>query len=162
MYPESLRVLVVDDDPACARATSALLCHYGHAATVAAAGEEALLKAACLEPDVILLDLEMPGADGFEVARRLATTLRRKPPFLIAVSGRPCEDGLMMAFASGVNAYLPKPLDAAALLRLLRRFYSAARRAGAGAERGEAGWGRCRGRTLAGGYNTTRIKETWW
>src|SRR5262245_56289603 len=100
MCPESLHILIVDANPVNARALPRLLRHHGHDATTAHDSYNALFKAACLAPDVVLIDLEMPGVDGVEVVYRLSLTQRRKPPFIIAMSGCRGEDDLMMAFAS--------------------------------------------------------------
>ena len=78
-------VLVVDDFTDTADTAARLLRRHGHAVSTARSGEEALRLAAELCPDVVLLDLGLPGVDGYEVARRLRAS-SIKPPFVVAVT----------------------------------------------------------------------------
>ena len=115
-----LSVLVVDDHPDTAGSTATLLSLTGHTARAALSGEEALRLAEADPPDVVLLDVHMPGLDGLEVARRLART-PGKPPLTVVVTGydEPADrDG---AAAAGVHLRLIKPVDPAVLVGLLRR-----------------------------------------
>ena len=75
-----LRILVVDDEPAVLEALETLLTREGHVVLRAQDGEEALRQAQAERPDIILLDLHLPGLSGFEVVTRL-----RKVPALEAV-----------------------------------------------------------------------------
>jgi signal transduction histidine kinase/DNA-binding response OmpR family regulator len=86
--PRPLRILVVDDEPAVLEALEALLTREGHKVVRAQNGEEALQRAAEERPDIILLDLHLPGLSGFEVVNRLRQTagLARVP--VIAFSGK--------------------------------------------------------------------------
>src|SRR4051812_17304764 len=87
--PEARRLsfLVVDDLADAASSTAMLLTLHGHTARVAGTGEEALRSAAAEPPDVVLIDLVMPGMGGYELARRLRT-LTGPRLLLVAVSGR--------------------------------------------------------------------------
>src|SRR6478672_8212336 len=71
MTTSSTHVLVVDDEPQIRRALRAGLEHRGYAVTLAASGEEGLDQAALHPPDIVILDLAMPGLDGFDVCRQL-------------------------------------------------------------------------------------------
>jgi CheY-like chemotaxis protein len=122
MDPSTLRVLVVDDNPACVRAAASLLSPYGYDVTVALSGEDALEQAARLAPDVVLLDMAMPGIDGYEVAARLPGVTRGKPPFIVAVTGCGEEEARARAFAAGVNMHLVKPVKPGTLLHILGQF----------------------------------------
>src|SRR5438552_1378400 len=84
-----LSVLVVDDDADTADTMVILLGHWGFAATAVRNGLEALRAVQTDTPDVVLLDIGMPGMDGLEVAKRVRSQVRPngKTPFLIAVSG---------------------------------------------------------------------------
>jgi CheY-like chemotaxis protein len=114
-----LHVLVVDDEPDIVESTITLLDLHGFRPAGATGGEEALRLAADDPPDVALIDLGMPGVDGFEAARRLGELAR--PPFLIAVTGRPMNWDRGRAFAAGFQIYLTKPVPPGELVDLLRQ-----------------------------------------
>jgi CheY-like chemotaxis protein len=121
-----MHLLVVDDNSACAFATASLLRLYGYDADVALSGEDALSQAAGLAPDLVLLDLALPGTDGFEVARRLQPAGRGKAPLIVALTGHGTDEDRKRAAAAGVHIHLLKPVDPAVLLRLLRQFRAVA------------------------------------
>jgi len=82
-----LTVLIVDDHAAFREATTALLKAEGFRVVGEAAdGEEAIRAVALLRPEVVLLDIQLPGADGLEVAERLAA--RPDPPAILLISSR--------------------------------------------------------------------------
>src|SRR5438067_2887408 len=120
-----LSVLAVDDDADTARSTAQLLALFGHVARAALGGEEALRSAAADPPDVVLLDIRMPGLDGCELARRLAARTTAKPPLVVAVSGCGTDADRERARAAGVHVYLVKPVDPAVLVGMMGRFRQA-------------------------------------
>src|SRR5438876_662826 len=73
-----VRVLVVDDDPHSAEGMARLLQHSGHEVDVALDGKTALQRARAKQPDVVLLDICMPGMDGYEVAGQLRAMFQNK------------------------------------------------------------------------------------
>src|SRR5690348_13255069 len=81
-----IRVLVVDDYRDNVESMATLLRLDGHAVEVAFDGATALRVAQARQPDVVLLDIAMPGMDGYQVARKLRTMFRGKPLLLIAVT----------------------------------------------------------------------------
>ncbi|HST44673.1 MAG TPA: hybrid sensor histidine kinase/response regulator, partial [Luteimonas sp.] len=103
------RILVVDDQPANLRVVSALLARHGYDVVVASNGEEALAIASAQVPDLMLLDMMMPGMDGFallgEVKQR-PELLRLPVVFLTAAQDR---ELLLRAFDSGAVDYVTKP-----------------------------------------------------
>src|SRR5690606_4461519 len=102
-------ILVVDDQPANLRAASALLTRHGYDVRTAGYGEEALQMAAGQVPDLLLLDMMMPGMDGFELLARVKDhpELRKLPAiFLTAAQDR---DMLLRAFEAGAVDYVTKP-----------------------------------------------------
>jgi signal transduction histidine kinase/CheY-like chemotaxis protein len=123
-----LRVLLVEDNPAAAEGLRELLTLWGHEVSFAADGEAALRAAAGEPPDVVLLDLGLPGMDGFEVARRL----RRQPGFaevlLVAVTGYGQERDRERTREAGFDLHLLKPVAPEDLKRLLRTAVRAATR----------------------------------
>src|SRR4051812_8720569 len=82
-----LRVLVVEDNVDGAQSTAQLLHLYGFEPLVALDGLAALREAENGPPDVVLLDIGLPGLNGYEVARRLREQARNKTPFFIAITG---------------------------------------------------------------------------
>ena len=103
------RVLVVDDQAANLRVVGMLLTRQGYEVTAAASGEQALALYAEAPPDLILLDMMMPGMDGFEVLKALRahdTPLRVPVVFVTAAHDR---DLLLRAFEVGVVDYVTKP-----------------------------------------------------
>jgi len=103
------RVLVVDDQAANLRVVSALLSRQGYVVTTAANGDEALARYAESVPDLILLDMMMPGMDGFEVLAALradASFLQVPVVFVTAAHDR---ELLLRAFDAGVVDYVTKP-----------------------------------------------------
>src|SRR5262245_2440136 len=115
-----LSVLVVDDDLDTVETTATLLQLHGFRALAALGGAEAIHVASAERPDVALVDLLMPGIDGFEVARRLRLVLAR-PPLLVAVSGCGTEGDRERASAAGFDLHLVKPVDPERLIALLRQ-----------------------------------------
>ncbi|MGH8566811.1 MAG: response regulator [Gammaproteobacteria bacterium] len=113
-----LRVLVVDDNTDSAESMAMLLGLQGHETRTALDGPAALEVAQVFRPELILLDIGLPGMDGYEVARRLRTEPHMET-VLIAMTGYGHEQDRREAQAAGFNYYLVKPVDPAALLRVL-------------------------------------------
>jgi two-component system KDP operon response regulator KdpE len=119
------RVLVVDDEPQIRLALRTSLGGHGYAVEVAEDGEEALAVIAARQPDAVVLDLVMPGLDGFDVVRQ-ARTWTQVP--IIVLSARGQEGDKVLALDLGADDYLTKPFGIAELLARLR---AVLRRAGA-------------------------------
>jgi signal transduction histidine kinase/CheY-like chemotaxis protein len=117
--PQSRRVLVVDDNKDAAETLALLLRLRGHDVIVAADGPAALALAVDYLPDVVLLDLGLPGMGGHEVGRRL----RRQPGLdkarVVALTGSGSEEDRGLSFQAGFDAHVVKPVDPADLDRLL-------------------------------------------
>jgi signal transduction histidine kinase len=118
----ALDILVVDDIPASRHALCALVAALGHAATEADSGQAALNAVRQRLPDLVLLDLLMPGLDGFEVTRRLRelTTDRWLP--VIATSALQGDEHVIHALRSGADDYLARPVNPALLEAKLRHY----------------------------------------
>lgn len=112
-------VLVVDDDPDVRALLEVLLQRMGHTARVASSAEEALLRSAERRPDLLLLDLSLPGIDGDEFLAWLDRGLGR-PTALCLVSARP-EDQLRQLAERYDATYLAKPFVARELERAVER-----------------------------------------
>ena len=117
-----LRVLVVEDDADSARTMATLLRMQGHDARVALDGPSALEQMYYEQPDVVLLDIGLPGMDGYEVARRLREQSRQKDPFFIAITSHGQEENCRHSEEAGIDLHLLKPIDTGKLRDLLRRF----------------------------------------
>lgn len=114
-----LCVLVVEDEDDSAQSLAELLTLGGHCVRVAPSGPDALREALVVCPDVVLLDIGLPGMDGWEVARRLRGQSRDKQPLVVAVTGYETTDDRWRSADSGIDLHLVKPVDPAALTKLL-------------------------------------------
>lgn len=114
-----LEVLVVDDDIDASEMLLALVCREGHRVEVAHDGSEALRIAAAARPDVVLLDIDLPGMHGFDVATALSALSPR--PVLVAVTGYGLEQDRRQTREAGFDSHLAKPIDFRLLRDLLRR-----------------------------------------
>jgi len=119
-----LNVLVVEDDPDTATAEALLLATENHQVRIASDGPAALREIEEAEPDVILLDLALPGYDGLEVAKRVREMNLSKPPWLVALTGRSDEDDFRRSKDAGIDMHLVKPVSPETLCTLLRGFQS--------------------------------------
>jgi CheY-like chemotaxis protein len=120
-----LRVLVVEDDPDLAVDLAGWLDLRGHRARVAPDGPTALQAVEDDSPDVVLLDIGLPGIDGFEVARRVRDDISPampKSPLVIAVTGRSDDEDLRRSRQAGIHLHLTKPVDVEQLSHVLERF----------------------------------------
>lgn len=115
-----LQILVVEDDPESLQMMGALLSLWGHTPTLVAAGPAALSAIEKAMPDIILLDLGLPGMDGFEVAR----TVRSRPGggdtvLIVAVTAFRGDEHQRQAREAGFDKYLMKPVDIDTLRQVL-------------------------------------------
>ena len=109
----ALRILVVDDDPAMVGAITALVGTEGHQVITAYDGLTAVKRFREERPDIVLLDLAMPGPDGFTVAGRMRA--EGDAP-IVVVSGESSEEAKVRALGIGADDYLVKPFGRAELL----------------------------------------------
>jgi PAS domain S-box-containing protein len=116
------RLLLVDDNAASVKSLGILLRAEGDHVELAYDGPSALDAARRTRPDVVLLDIGLPGADGYEVARQLRREPAMENVLLIAMSGYGQEEDRRRAQEAGFNAHLLKPVDLTALQELLARF----------------------------------------
>jgi CheY-like chemotaxis protein len=112
-------VLIVDDNADAAETMQILLSSLGHETAVAQTGMEALQRVQEFVPDVVLLDIGLPGIDGYEVARRLRA-MKQDPPFkIVAVTGWGQEADRERSKEAGFDLHLVKPIDTADLEQAL-------------------------------------------
>jgi CheY-like chemotaxis protein len=108
---------VVEDNADARLALVELLELWGYRVEGVASGEEALEKAAEEQPAIALVDLDLPGIDGFEVAQRLRQA--KKDRLLIAMSGFGQTEDRQRSFAAGFDRHLVKPVDPDRLAQIL-------------------------------------------
>jgi CheY-like chemotaxis protein len=117
-----LHVLVVDDCSDTTASMALLLGMGGHRVQTAPDGPTALKAAREGKPDVVLLDIGLPGMSGYEVTPLLRECLPDKPPLIIAVTGYGGESDRRRSEESGIDLHLVKPVEPLALLGILSRF----------------------------------------
>lgn len=116
---QALRVLLVEDDNDTAESTAALLCIWGHEVYVVPDGPCALETGLAFQPDVVLLDLGLPGMDGFRLARYFRERPALRETTLVALTGYADEAHRQLAQEAGFDAYLVKPVEPVTLQSLL-------------------------------------------
>ena len=123
MTHDRLSVLVVDDDSDTADSLATLLYLAGYHVRAAYSGIDAQRMATEEWPDAVILDLLMPGVDGWELAHRLDPGPRGMRPLLIAVTGLDGKEHRRRAQEVGIDLYLLKPVHLDALASVLDRFW---------------------------------------
>ncbi|MBM4440364.1 MAG: PAS domain S-box protein [Candidatus Rokubacteria bacterium] len=113
------RVLVVEDNEDSREMLELMLVQAGHAVATAADGPGGLAKAAEFEPEVALIDVGLPGLDGYAVARALRDTPRAGAMRLIALTGYGQAEDRRKALEAGFDVHLTKPVDPERLVRLV-------------------------------------------
>jgi PAS domain S-box-containing protein len=105
------RILIVDDNEDSAWSMATLQSLRGHTTRTAFTGPDAVAAAAEFVPDVVLLDIGLPGMDGYEVARRLRAMPETAGIFLVAMTGYGSDEDRARARLAGFDEYLVKPAD---------------------------------------------------
>jgi two-component system cell cycle response regulator DivK len=116
------RVLAIEDHEDNRRILRDLLESVGYELIEAATGEEGIALAETQVPDLILMDIQLPGLDGYETTRRIKAipALQRVP--IIAVTSYALSGDDVKAFAAGCDAYVTKPFSPRELLAKIREF----------------------------------------
>jgi CheY-like chemotaxis protein len=117
-----LSVLVVDDCEAAADSLALVLVLCGLVVRVVTSGAAALVAARVNPPDAVVLDLMMPGMDGWELARRLRDQSCDKRPFLVALTECRTEEARRRSADAGIDLHLLRPADPALVVGVLERF----------------------------------------
>jgi DNA-binding response OmpR family regulator len=111
------RVLIVDDEPNIVLSLEFLLRQQGYEVSVARDGEEALASASRMRPDLVVLDVMLPGLDGFEVCRRL----RERPELtglkILLLTARGRDVDRVRGLEEGADAYVSKPFSTRELMK---------------------------------------------
>lgn len=115
------RILIVDDDPVIVRLLQVNFRLEGYDVETASRGDEALEKARGQAFDMILLDVMMPGLDGWEVCKQLKANPNHRRVPVIFLSARAQDEDRQRGYALGVVEYVTKPFDPAHLVDIVRR-----------------------------------------
>ena len=147
------RVLVVEDEPTIAASVAARLRAEGFAVDVAHDGPTAVAQALEVPPDVVVLDVMLPGFDGLEVCRRLHA---RRPVPVLMLTARDDETDLLVGLGIGADDYMTKPFSMRELVARIRALLRRVERAASGAG-GPGGAGGPAGSTADVTINGLRI-----
>jgi signal transduction histidine kinase len=120
LHCKSHRVLVVDDQVDVAQSLKELLSLLGQDTHTASSGPEALQAAKDFKPELIFLDIGLPGMTGYEVARNLRAREESPQPRLIAVTGWGDEQNISLARKAGFDRHLTKPVDPREIERIIQ------------------------------------------
>jgi two-component system, cell cycle response regulator DivK len=115
-------VLVIDDNAQNLKLVQVLLTRHGYTVHTAVDAEHAIDTLRTVTPAIILVDLQLPGMDGFELTRRLKADPRTKRIAVIAVTAYAMVGDAERALAAGCDDYVSKPIDTKALPKLIAAY----------------------------------------
>jgi DNA-binding response OmpR family regulator len=115
MASETLRILIIEDNPVLRENMASMFESHGHAVVLASDGSSGLALALESRPDVVILDLSLPGLDGLRVCEQLRSRAVRHVPVLM-LTARDSLDDKLSGFSAGADDYLAKPFASAELL----------------------------------------------
>jgi len=113
------RILVIDDNVDATRILRIMLELDGHSVRALNDGSAALDTIRAFDPQVVLLDIGMPGMDGYEVARRLRAEAGGAEPLLIAITGHGRDEDVRRSLAAGFDKHVVKPVERGLLQQLI-------------------------------------------
>jgi CheY-like chemotaxis protein len=122
LRPARRRVLVVDDNEDGADSLAAILQWSGHETATSYNGLDAIEKVSTFRPEIVFLDIGLPGIDGYEVARRLRADDRTTRTMFVALTGWGSEEDKQKSMDAGFHYHLTKPVLADAVADLLSKF----------------------------------------
>ena len=118
------RILVVEDNPKNLKLVRDVLTYSGYEVIEAKCGEDGVRLAAEESPDLILIDLQLPGIDGAEALRQIRLNGTNADVTVVAVTAFAMNDDRQRAFQSGFNGYVEKPISVRGLPQQIRDFLS--------------------------------------
>ena len=119
-----MRILVVEDQQTTLETLGSLFSLEGHTVTLTKSPSEALAHVASNNPDVILLDIGLPGMDGFEVAKAIRSLELKPRPLIIAYSGYAKNDDVLKGRKAGFDYHFPKTISPNTLLAIIHQHRS--------------------------------------
>jgi CheY-like chemotaxis protein len=120
----NIPILVVDDNPLNSKLTKLLLLRNGYTVETAADAETAIEVLKTFEPRLILMDLQLPGMDGFELTRRLKSDPATRGVVVIALTAYAMKGDERRAREAGCDGYIAKPIDTRELPQRIARYLS--------------------------------------
>lgn len=114
-----LRIIVADDDRDHVITLAALLADEGHEVRELYRGSEVVRMVRDFDPDVALIDISMPGMNGYDAAREIRQEFGKKRPMLIAITGWKQSSDRILATLAGFDHHVPKPFDPKDILELI-------------------------------------------
>jgi CheY-like chemotaxis protein len=114
------RILVVDDNVDLARGLARLLQLHGHDVQVAHDGPSGLQRARESRPEFLLLDIGLPGIDGYQLAAQIRRDADLKGARLIAISGYDRDEDKVRSQEAGFDLHLVKPIDCSGLIKIIK------------------------------------------
>jgi len=124
MATKSCRVLVVDDDKDTAQTFAYILVHMGHEAAFLTDAHQVIEAAERTQPDIIFLDIGMPGMNGWEIAALLRKRYSHDGALrLVAISGRGDEDARIRSRQAGFDAHIQKPVEPDLVEAIIRQIF---------------------------------------
>jgi two-component system cell cycle response regulator DivK len=117
-----IRILVVEDNPKNLKLVRDVLEFSGYRVFAAATGEDGVRMAGEVDPDLILMDLQLPGIDGAEALRRIRAGSVRPDVPVVAVTAFAMPEDRHRAFESGFNGYVEKPISVRGLPQQVHDF----------------------------------------
>jgi len=118
--PDSQRILMVDDEPKILKMLTTMLTSDGYSLETAKDGFDAGVKIMTFKPGLVILDLIMPGMDGFEVCRQIKTNPDTTHIKVLALTGHDSEENRNRILAEGADAYLTKPFSKNELMQTIQ------------------------------------------
>jgi len=116
-------VLVVEDEPVSLKLAAAVLRSEGYRVYLASTAEEALKTLAMVRPNLMLVDLQLPGMDGLDLTRQVRSQPRTRDMLVVALTASTSRDTETSAFAAGCDGFIIKPIDTRTLGRRLEAFF---------------------------------------
>jgi DNA-binding response OmpR family regulator/cellulose biosynthesis protein BcsQ len=118
------KILIIEDDPMALRMTEYTLKQRGYQVLTTGNGLEGIIAAQKEEPDLIILDIMLPGVDGFEVCQRLRAGMQTAAIPILIISGKARPEDIAIGFKAGASDYLPKPATPSAIIERVERLLS--------------------------------------
>lgn len=112
-----MKVLIIEDNPTDSKLAGDLLESEMHKVVHVSSAEQAIYQLSLEPPDIIMLDLKLPGIDGLELIRRLKADVKFKKIPVLAITAYPLHWGQLDAEKAGCDGYITKPIDTRALVQ---------------------------------------------
>jgi twitching motility two-component system response regulator PilG len=117
-------ILVVEDEESLLKLQSILLISQGYTVNGVANGQDALARIASYKPDLVLLDIMLPGLNGFEICQRIKSNEATRHIPVIMVTAKKSSEDMAKAEQAGADSYITKPFQAAVYMKTVKSFLS--------------------------------------